>query len=394
MTVYSKIALVILIFYLYFQYKIKTITTPVNIEIYNIIDSITHTIDNQQLISYDSDNYAQNFGEYSYITNIYNTSKYIIGITENIEKTNNNKYVLWLPGLGDVFCHPFVTKELIKKGYDIYAIDLPNIGFAQYNNKKYLNYPTVGEIIGYLNAAIQLIDSKYNNPQRVIYGISLGSVIALYYIKLYPTVFSKCVLNGPYIDRDLNDLDNYITDAKAFLYLLYNFNFKFKSGELSKLCLSMAMYDIRPYGISKNYINDIITYYSTNETIKNPQTIMRLENGHGRYLIKSNDYLIIKFFAYFFNYHNITTIYNIPTLILCSDISVHADNVCLDLNDKYFGLKKYGDLAVNINCIKNNCKDMFSNYKIVQLNEASHDVFYSEKEIRNQAIREFLNFLI
>jgi alpha-beta hydrolase superfamily lysophospholipase len=393
MTIYSKIALVILTIYLYCRYKIKHVTTPINIQIYKVIESIAHTIDNQQLISYDSDNYAENFGEYSYITNIYNTSKDIIGITENIEKTNRNKYVLWIPGGGDFFCHPFVTKELIKKGYDIYAVDLPNIGFAQYSNKRYLNYPTVGEIIGYLNAVVGLIDQKYNNPERVIYGISLGSIIALYYIKLYPTLFSKCILNGPYIDRNLNNIDNYIIDAKAFLYLFYNFNFNFKSGELSKVCLSMAMYDIRPYGISKGYINDIITYYSTNESIKNPQTIMRLENGHGRYLIKSNDYLITKFFAYFFNYNNINTVYNIPTLILCSDISIHENNVCLDLNDNYFGLKKYGDLVVNVNCIKNNCKNMFSNHKIVQLKEASHDVFYSEKEVRDKAISEFVNFL-
>jgi len=391
MSIYLKIIILILI-YVYIQ-DYNYLNNIKTIEIIDTIEIIQHTKENQKLISYDSDNYSEVFGEYTYVTNVYKTNKNIIAITSNVQKQNNNKYILWLSGTGGVFNCPFVTKELIKKGYDIYALDLPNLGFAYYDFNSYLKYPSVAEIIGYLNCVINFIDSQYNNPYRVIYGISLGAAIAMFYISLYPDVFSKCILNGPSIDDKLTKKD-YYRALTGYISLLYDIDMSYINntrGELFIVVLSMYVYDIRQYGITKDYIKNITDYFKTHNKL-NPNHINSI-TGRPNLIVKSNEFLSKDLLLYHIKQRIVNTTYDIPTLILCSDIYIDETNVCLDYSKPDFGLSKFGDMIVNVNCIEENAKRVFTNYKLIRLENASHDVFYSKKTVRDKAIREFANFL-
>ena len=80
----------------------------------------------------------------------------------------------------------------------------------------------------------------------------------------------------------------------------------------------------------------------------------------------------------------VNTTYNIPTLILCSDKYTDEENVYLDYTKPDFGLSKFGDIIVNVNSIEENSKKIFKNYKLVRLENASHDAFYSKKDVRTK----------
>ncbi len=190
---YKYVALIVVVIIVYNFYLH---TKKWNIHITNIKNTIFHTKDNQKLVSIDNENINELFGDYSYKTIIYNTNYEDISITENVEKRNTNKYILWLNGTEDVFCHPFVTKELINKGYDIYVIDFPNVGFAQNNLNDYAKYPYTSQLLEYLDVCIKLINKKYFNPEIILYGFSFGSLLGLSYISIYGNIFSKLILHS------------------------------------------------------------------------------------------------------------------------------------------------------------------------------------------------------
>jgi pimeloyl-ACP methyl ester carboxylesterase len=385
---FKFIAIVTLYLLLYnYYYKIINIS---NIDILSSINHIFHDAENQEFLSTDTQNIKELFGPYSYITTVYNTTVEPIAITTNIQKQNNNKYILWLNGYGDVFTSPFISKELIKKGYDIYILDYPNVGFAQIDKNNFLNYPSISDLIGYLNATINFIDSNYNNPTRILYGISISSIISLYYIKLYPNIFQKLIINAPTMNYKNKDFSKFF---KLSPYIFFNTKNKKNYGMLSKSCLSTVIYDIRPYGTSKKYINYIVSLSKNNKKLKNAHYINRLEKSHGRYLLNEHKFKNTYLYHSYFNYHIFKTIYDIPVLILCSNKYTDSETISLNYSKSDFGLSKLGDIEWDISDIEYTCNIIFKNYRLVKLENASHDVFFSSNDIRKQATKEFINFI-
>jgi alpha-beta hydrolase superfamily lysophospholipase len=364
-----------------------------DIKITEVIDILIHTKKKQRIMSNDSDNYEQAFGDYTYLTHIYKTTDNIFAITSNTEKQKKNKYLIWLNGTGCEFNAPFVTKELIKEGYDIYAIDFPNLGMAYYDYDSFLKYPSLGTLIGYLNCAIKHIDKDYNNPERVIYGISLGAAIAIYYISIYPDVFSKCVVNGPIIDTKLNkhDFDGFLIGC---LSLLYDFDISYyygNRGHLYNVALSMVIYDLRQHGFTKDYVTGTAEYFKDNNISYNhdinPITLKP------DLIVFGNEYISSFLLLFHLKYALTKSKINTPILILCSAKSTKTNEAPVDYTKSYYGLPEYGDMVVDLNNIDEKCDKIFTNYKLVKYNNATHDVFYSFKHIRDKAIQEFVNFL-
>ena len=379
---YKFLALVCIYPFILFKYY-ENYPKITNVKIYKKIKTITHTLDSQQLISLDNEEYEKLFGKYSYITNIYITNVGKIAVTENIEKTNKNKYILWLNGSCETFCHPFVSEKIIDKGYDIYAIDFPNIGFAQSKNKSIFDYPNIPELIGILNTIIKFIDLNYKEPTRVLYGFSLGTMIGLYYCKLYKNIFSKIILHSPYINNDFND---YIELIKNIINKRNN-----GFGTLSIAGLSLTL-NIRPYGISKPLISHLLKLHSKNKiNFKNIYKLNRLENATSRYIISEHVcYMISYIYDWFLTYNISNYKYDTPTLILCSN--TYTNNITIDLNKPNFNIPQAENVSNPYDTIQK-APYIFSNYKLNLYDNALHDIFYSEKEVRDKAISDLFEFL-
>jgi pimeloyl-ACP methyl ester carboxylesterase len=365
---YKYIALTIIIVLLY---NIYLHMKKWNIKILGIVNILIHTSKNQRLISEDNDRVEDLFDKYSYKTFIYNTSYEHIAITENIEKGNKNKYVLWLNGVDDVFCHPFVSKEFIKKGYDIYSIDFPNNGFARINKKSFSNYPYTSQLLEYLHICIKEINKNYINPEIILYGFSFGALLGLSYISIYGNIFSKIILNSPAIDSIIKDNRDYI----LFLSLFYKDIDLGNINEISYQSLSLSINDLRPYGILKKDIDNVLR---ENVSLVN-------NKGYGRYLIIEDNKININLIQYMLERIVYNSVYDTPTLVLISDKYTKDVNNIFEISNT--------DLFLDLDDVKNKCNMLFKNYKLEVIDNSVHDIFYSNNLSRNIALSKVLDFI-
>ena len=364
----------------------------------NILDAegvINHKSQDQKLISIDSENIEECFGNIEYETYIFNTNLDKISITQNKESTNQNKYILWFNGNNDSFCHPFITKHFIEKGYDIYAIDFPTFGFAQ-DGTIYNYYNNYNQIKEYIHAIINLIDSKYKGSViRIGYGHSTGGLILLNYTKDYPKIFNKIILNSPLLDWYSTTSSELIPAIVIPILGIYSPKSDITGfyGTLNLTSISQLANDVRPYGYTIEYVKSVLERFVNTKMLSKEETL-ELNNHnerHCRYIICedyfSNYFLIVQSLFMRIRKSSINT----PALVLQSDKQSIATETKLDLAD--YGIDA-GDNSLDIKEIDLYSTKILKNLTHNYIPEADHDVFYSKRESRELAIQYVKEFLI
>jgi len=118
-----------------------------------------------------------------------------------LSKTENTKSCIYIPGNNDYFYNKKMANQLHKKGYNFFAISLPNYGFV--SNVNDVNYSTFASIPN-LYKYIDFIVNYYQLKQiDILFGHSTGGLIATCYAeyKNRETNFVKrLVLSSPLFD--------------------------------------------------------------------------------------------------------------------------------------------------------------------------------------------------
>lgn len=331
------------------------------------IETFIHNKNSQTLISIDTPKKRldQIFGNYEYTTNVYKTN--IDNIALTYCQNNNKKFVFYLGGSNDYFYNVELSKLFLDLGYDFYAFDIPNSGFAQ--NRKdttyYNDYSNVNQLVQYMKSMLDTIDKKYNVvEERIILCHSRGVLLATKFMDSNKKYFNRMICNSPFLSiYEPNKVKRFLINPIFYLIGLLFPKIKIKSDEykMNRTVYSTTK-DLFPYGLSPNDVKEIAEQYRKDKNTKFNKKFNNHEVQHGRYILFEAVFL-----ATIYMYVETQLLlklkrYNLPTLVLCSDKSNLTD------------IDTYGDYVLNVQDIQKISKKIFTNLTLEVINDASTDV--------------------
>ena len=166
------------------------------------------------------------------------------------------KIILWIPGLTDHYIHNHIKKYIpVFNNYEIKELvfsdyDFLNENIKQYSTEDFLLY------IKFIDEKIKEINlEKYS--EKILYGHSTGGLISILYLKYgqYCNLFDGLILNDPFIDWNLNFLQELILENSKFYPLCWKFkNFLWRYNKFTKYYKKSCTYEIASYLNSFDYI--------------------------------------------------------------------------------------------------------------------------------------------
>lgn len=288
--------------------------------------------------------------------NKYEINNSDLSITKLYIKNNfkNKKALIWIPGYNDYYYNFYVGEKFLKNGYDIYALHFRR--YMQENLDDIFYCDNLKEYIQDIDNIFPKI-SKKNYNQIVLYGHSMGGLVASIYCKegKYKDKISHLILNSPFFDFKLNFLEKFI-----LYYVVYFIAYFFPK----KL--------IRPIDINKkNYLSlNIKKRFYLNDKYK----LNILSPIYMSWIKTIIDYQSkIK-------YNNLNL--DIPIIILYCNKSTFFTNS-----------NQTGDDTLNVEDINKYSNNLGKNIKKYQFNNAIHDIFSSTIDIVNEALEITFNWL-
>lgn len=279
-----------------------------------------------------------------------------------ISSNNNRKGntpILHIHGFIDYFFHPHLAKRCNEEGYNLYALELRKYGHSMLSHQHPNYCKDLHEYFEEIDIAIKKIYA-IDGKKIVLFGHSTGGLIASLYADHgnEKEKLAKVVLNSPFLEFNAPDLVR-----KALVPIL-------------KLGASFGPY--------VNLPNAVAPFY--------PKSIHKDFNGEWDFDLK---YKPIKGFPAYFKW--MLAIGNghkfikkglnikIPVLLMHSsssflpskwDEKIHTNDIVLNVEH----MKKYGPTLGN-------------DVKLVEIKDAKHDIFLSNKESRELAFRALFDFL-
>jgi len=286
--------------------------------------------------------------------------KVIATLISSNRNTGNRPAVLYLHGFIDYFFHPHVADAFLTKGYDFYALELRKCGNSLLPHQHPNYCRNVEEYFEELDIAIRLIYKKSNTPITLL-GHSTGGLIASLYLNTGKerNLVNKLILNSPFLEFNIQ--------SKTARFLG-----KVIAGPISKLF---------PYAKINNAVNPIY-----------PISLHKDYEGEWNFNLKFKP--IEGFPAYYSWIHAIdiaqkklreTSEIQVPILLLHSSKSfipkkitpeVHLADIVLDIKDIITFGPSLGRFVI-----------------LKQIENAKHDIFLSQKEVRENVFRIMFDWL-
>ena len=280
--------------------------------------------------------------------------------TSEILYTDNNKEnaLIWIHGYNDYYFHFHVGNELLKNGYDVYAITLRNFGKIA-KDRRYIHYvKSWNSYFEDINNSLQWITKNKKHKKFVLYGHSTGGLISTIYMNegKYKNIFNGLILNSPFFDFYGSDLEEFMIKY-IFYYIAYIFpTFVASSGSNKIYKVPFYKNMLKRYHFNQNYK---LTYPSH-------VFVSYLQNAaYQQNRIQNNKINISK-----------------PILVLHSEKSTRWP----ECNDNT-------DCVLDVNEIKKYSKLIGNNVKLQSLNGAIHDVLLSKDKISKKGIDYVTKFL-
>lgn len=275
------------------------------------------------------------------------------------QNKKNRQAVLYIHGFSDYFFHPHVAEAFLEHNINFYALDLRKFGrsLLAYQHPNF--FKDIEEFFEEIDVAIDIIQEK-SKKEIFLLGHSLGGLISSHYLNngSKKGAISKAVLNSPFFDF-------YMPEWKKKLYIpMFKLIVKFipfasQSRPLSKL-------------YSQSMLKDFFGEWTFNEEWKPKcgfplffKTVIAIHSAH-QYIKQQSD---IK----------------IPILIL------HASKSYLPKRWNPVLLKS--DMVLDVNHIKSIGKTIGTRVQLLEIENAVHDIFLSEKKVRDSALSKMINWL-
>jgi len=280
--------------------------------------------------------------------------------TTELLYTDNKKdnAFIWIHGYNDYYFHFHVGEELLKNGYDVYAITFRNFGKIA-KDRRYIHYvKSWDSYFKDINNSLEWIMKNKKHKKFVLYGHSTGGLISTIYMNegKYKNIFHGLILNSPFFDF-------YGSDTKEFIikYIYYYIAFIFPT-----FIASSGSNKISKVPFYKNILKRY--YFNQNYKLTYPSHIFvsYLQNAaYHQNRIQNNKINISK-----------------PILVLHSEKSTRWP----ECNDNT-------DCILDINEIKKYSRLIGNNVKLKSLNGATHDVLLSKNNITKKGIQYIIKFI-
>jgi alpha-beta hydrolase superfamily lysophospholipase len=264
----------------------------------------------------------------------------------------NTKSVIWVHGFNDYFFHFHISNILLDKGYNFFSISLRN-----YRNDENLFYTNdLSEYIIDIEQLIEYILNNYYSEKIILYGHSMGGLISAIFCKesSHKEKISGVILNSPFFSFNQSIAENFFMN-----YLVYY------------LGIMYPKFQIR--------------YLDFQQKNSNSLEIFKRFYFESKYKLMHIPIIYAGWITTIIYYHSIVQNnfidLTIPILVFHSDKSIEENK------------EGVGDSVLNVNDIKKYSKNLGNNVKLVEIKDAVHDVFCSEKEPLSMAIQELVQWL-
>jgi len=272
--------------------------------------------------------------------------------------TGNRKSVLYLHGYVDYFFQSHLGEKFIENNFDFYALDLRKYGRSMlaHQNPNYCR--DIKEYFEEITIAIRQI---YESGSRDIFllGHSTGGLIASNYMNygLEKDLIKGLILNSPFLDFNQTNFQKSIIYLAAKL-IAGIFPYSKINGALSPAYVQSIHKDFYgewDFNLDWKPIKGFPTYFSW---------LLAIRAGHKK-LVNSN---IIA-----------------PVLVLHSSGSSKISAYSKEAMSK--------DIVLDINDIKRVGAKLGKKVTIVEIENAQHDIFLSQKKVRENALNQMFNWL-
>lgn len=275
------------------------------------------------------------------------------------ENSNRKKAVLYLHGFIDYFYHPHMAEKFLAQDYDFYALDLRKYGRSLLAHQHPNYCRDINEYYEEISLALKLIYEK-NQTDITLLGHSTGGLIACNYMMNgeQKGLIKNLVLNSPFFDFFVPK-----SVKKAGLVLA-----KFSSKAMQFGKLEGALPPSYPQSLHKDFygewdfnlnwkpIKGFPTYFKWLIAINNAQKNLK----------KSN--------------------IQIPVLLLHSQQSKKM----LKFSEGALS----ADIVLNVEHMKSIGPTLGSNVMLKEIPNGMHDLFLSQKEVRENAFDEMFGWLM
>jgi len=267
--------------------------------------------------------------------------------------------VLYLHGFVDYFFHPHLADQCLQHGYDFYALDLRKYGRALQSDQHPNYCRDLSEYFEEISLAISRICADSEVPISLL-GHSTGGLIA----SLYAGKGDKrdsihtLILNSPFLEFNLSPLMRLLLPPVAKL-----------------------LGAIHPYA---NTSGVLLPYY--------PRSLHKDYDGEWDFNL---DWKPLAGFPAYFRWlsairHGHKTLHRdiklkIPVLVM------HASRSFIPKH--YSEAVKTADIVLNVEDIKRHGKKLGSQVELLEVENAMHDIFLSEKSVRKRAFSDLFNWL-
>lgn len=271
----------------------------------------------------------------------------------------STKAVLYIHGFNDYFFQKELAKKFDQHGYNFYALDLRKYGRSYLPHQKLNNVRSLSEYDEEINIALNIVHTE-NNDQVILMGHSTGGLVITDYAKRHPKsdLFHGIICNSPFYDFNLSLIERkigipilsflakYFPDKPIDSGLSELYGYSLHKGRYGEWDYSLAW---KPHDIPKINLGFIRAIYKAQQNIK----------------------------------HNMTVY--VPMLVMHGDKSV---------NEKSWSEKlKTADAVLNVKHIAKVAHKIKGKITVSEIKNGMHDLFLSEKEVREDAYREMFTWV-
>jgi alpha-beta hydrolase superfamily lysophospholipase len=267
--------------------------------------------------------------------------------------------ILYLHGFVDYFFHPHLAEEFHKHGYNFYAIELRKYGHSLLPHQHPNYCKTLDEYFEEIDIAIEKIYAL-DKKKVVFFGHSTGGLIASLYADYgkRKELLKALILNSPFLEINAPSIVRQLSSPIMKLAVKVN-NYANFPNALSPLYPQSLHKDYKgewDFNLAYKPIKGFPAYF---------QWLLAIKEGHDKIKVGLNNQL--------------------PILLLHSSSSFLPSKWTDDIHT--------ADIVLNVEHMKKYANNLGENCTVIEVPKARHDIFLSNKKVRDYAYNEVFNWL-
>lgn len=278
-------------------------------------------------------------------------------ISSDLNKTNR-KAVLYIHGYVDYFFQAHLGKAFNEQNYDFYALDLRKYGRSLLEHQHPNYCKSLNEYYEEISLVLRQIYDK-SNKEVFLMGHSTGGLITSNYMidGEEKDIVKGLILNSPFFDFNYGDFQKSMIVLAAKV-MAAPFDYANVSGALSPAYVESIhknYYGEWDFNLDWKPIEGFPTYFAW---------ILAINEAQQKLLEASID---------------------IPVLVMYSNGSAKYS--------KYTEEAKNKDIVLNVEDIKRVGAELGPQVRLLEIENAVHDIFLSSKKVRENALKQMFGWL-